>query len=456
MVGIVNCITNGRKWLKRKILRKIEMETKNLTYNIPSNAQTFVVTFTAFMRDNLGVSDMFNLNPDFFNSLRVLLVSPSTSGAVRLTEDATRPCYYEIIDSQDLHIHLSELVAGVHRLTIISVYGTYTKSLLTVDVVVPTEAGNKGAPIYIDVQTVNALVGVHAGDFTSLQDEVDEAKEEIAGKADGSIYQVGVSGEEEVEDVAKILGHGLEVGQNAVATGLHAVAIGDARVEGDMSIANGYIYPGISGSEINASGIGSHACGAVGASNSRIVANSGGSVARGEIGNDNCEIDTDGAGSTAIGCIYDDYGRIVAEADGSCAFGVVENENGEIYATGNSSLAHGTVLRSYGTIEASGEGSYAGGIADNDYGDIMVSGDASFAHGKGVYANANCQFVVGRANKIDEEGEFAFIVGNGTSDSNRSNAFAITWEGNLVLYNHGVEIVMTPAELERLINLLNY
>lgn len=409
MVGIANCIANGRKWLKRKILRKIEMETKNLTYNIPSNAQTFVVTFTALMWDNLGVSDMFNLYPNIFNSLRVLLVSPSTSGAVRLTEDATRPCYYEIIESQGLHIHLSELVAGVHRLTIISVYGTYTKSLLTVDVVVPTEAGNVGAPINIDMQTVNALVGVHAGDFTSLQDEVDEAKEEIAGKADGSIYQVGVSGEDEIEDIAKILGHGLEVGQNAVAIGLHAVAMGDGYAKGDMSVAFG------KASERESS------------------------------------IETVGDGALAFGSIEGSESKIQAYGKGALAHGVCDGRSTNITATGMGSCARGVVKSDEQGIDVDGDGSYAGGIADQVFGDIYVEGFASFAHGLGVRAIADGQFVVGRANVIDSMGEYAFIVGNGTSDSNRSNAFAIDWEGNLVLFNNGTPVVLAPAKLAQLI-----
>ncbi len=440
------------------------METKNLTYNIPSNAQTFIVTPTAFMRNNLGESDMFNLDPNVFKSLLVLLVSPNTSGAVRLTEDATRPCYYEIIDSQDLHIHLSELAAGVHRLTILSIYGTYTKSLLTVDVVVPTEAGKEGAPINIDVQTVSALVGVHAGDFTSLQDEVDEAKEQIAGlqdevdeakeqiagKADGSIYQVGVSGEEEIEDVAKILGHGLEVGQNAVATGLHAVAIGDARAKGDMSVAYGYIDELVDGSEINASEYSSQASGNIYASNARIASFGGGSVARGEIGNEYGEIVSFGIGSSAFGCVFDDYGVIKANADGSCAFGVVEQPHTKIIAKNIGSQAYGAVSQSYGVINAGGDGSHASGIVDY-YGDIEAVGDASFAHGAGVKAYGDHQCVIGRANIIDDRGDYAFIVGNGTSDSNRSNAFAIDWDGNLVLFNNGAPVVLTPAKLAQLI-----
>ncbi len=345
------------------------METKNLTYNIQSNAQTFIVTMTALVRDKLGESGMFNLDPSVFNSLRVLLVSPNTSGAVRLTEDATRPCYYEIIDSQDLHIHLSELAAGVHRLTILSIYGTYTRSLLTVDVVVPTEAGNEGAPINIDVQTVNALVGVLAGDFTSLQDEVDEAKEEIAGKADGSIYQVGVSGDPVVRDVAKIIGHGLEVGTNAEATGLQAVAMGDGIASGSASLGHGYAY---NGSQIEATSDGAHAHGSA--------------------------------------------------------------DNGA-------------------TILATERGAHAGGYgdsADSDQ-DILAGGTASFAHGVGVKTEVRCQTVFGEFNVIDTDGEYAFIIGNGTSDSARSNAFAVTKTGNFVLFNNGAPVVLTPAKLAQLI-----
>ena len=59
--------------------------------------------------------------------------------------------------------------------------------------------------------------------------------------------------------------------------------------------------------------------------------------------------------------------------------------------------------------------------------------------------------VVGKCNVVDTNGDYALIVGNGTDDEHRSNAFAIDWNGNLVLFNAGTPVVLTPAKLAQLI-----
>lgn len=63
---------------------------------------------------------------------------------------------------------------------------------------------------------------------------------------------------------------------------------------------------------------------------------------------------------------------------------------------------------------------------------IAGSGAGSTALGVGTIASAPYQIALGRYNVEDTEGRFALIVGNGTSADNRSNAFAVTWDGEIV------------------------
>ena len=63
---------------------------------------------------------------------------------------------------------------------------------------------------------------------------------------------------------------------------------------------------------------------------------------------------------------------------------------------------------------------------------IAGSGAGSTALGVGTIASAPYQIALGRYNVEDTEGRFALIVGNGTSDENRSNAFCVTWDGEIV------------------------
>lgn len=58
-------------------------------------------------------------------------------------------------------------------------------------------------------------------------------------------------------------------------------------------------------------------------------------------------------------------------------------------------------------------------------------GDYSSTHGVDLIAAGDLQTVLGRANVADEDGEYALIIGNGTDDSNRSNAMTVDWSGDL-------------------------
>ena len=79
-----------------------------------------------------------------------------------------------------------------------------------------------------------------------------------------------------------------------------------------------------------------------------------------------------------------------------------------------------------GTL-AEGEGSFAIGV------NTVAKGRASFAAGEGTIAASSNQFVHGKYNIEDTEDKYIEIIGNGTDDANRSNAFAIGKNGDVYI-----------------------
>ena len=120
-------------------------------------------------------------------------------------------------------------------------------------------------------------------------------------------------------------------------------------------------------------------------------------------------------------------------------------------ANGDGSIASGYVNGEGATISAGGAGATAIGSANDIYGNVSASGQASQAFGMGTQTQTNGQMVLGKCNVVDTDGDYALIVGNGADDDHRSNAFAIDWNGNLVLFNAGTPVVLTPAKLATLI-----
>ena len=59
-----------------------------------------------------------------------------------------------------------------------------------------------------------------------------------------------------------------------------------------------------------------------------------------------------------------------------------------------------------------------------------ASGKASHVEGYKTIASGDFQHVQGQYNIEDNENKYAHIIGNGTSDSERSNAFTVDWDGN--------------------------
>lgn len=108
--------------------------------------------------------------------------------------------------------------------------------------------------------------------------------------------------------------------------------------------------------------------------------------------------------------------KCTASGDGSHAEGL------ESVASGEGSHAEGSRKTT-----ASGVASHAEGLA------TTAQGNCSHSEGWQTIANGDTQHVQGNCNVIDNDSKFADIVGNGTDDTHRSNAYALDWDGNLYL-----------------------
>lgn len=121
----------------------------------------------------------------------------------------------------------------------------------------------------------------------------------------------------------------------------------------------------------------------------------------------------EGSYTTASG----DYSH--AEGRSTTASGTHSHAQGyETNATGNYSHAEGQ------KATASGSVSHAQGY------NTVASGDCSYAEGWCTKAASKNQHVQGKFNVEDTSGTYAHIVGNGTSDTARSNAHTVDWNGN--------------------------
>ena len=146
------------------------------------------------------------------------------------------------------------------------------------------------------------------------------------------------------------------------------------------------------------------------------------------------------------GEIFNDYEDNVASGQYSSALGAMTN------ATGDFSSAKGNMTTASGAAaEASGVNSVAAGLASNANNSSAASGDYSSSYGYYTVADSENQFALGKFNVIDSENKYAFIIGNGENDSNRSNAFAVDWNGNI---NAGGDVVATDSD-GNVVSLLN-
>lgn len=124
----------------------------------------------------------------------------------------------------------------------------------------------------------------------------------------------------------------------------------------------------------------------------------------------------EGGGTTASG------GQTHAEGQGTQASGSGAHAEGTAtQATGNSSHAEG------GGSRATEYASHAEG------GSTLASGKNSHAEGYGTIANGFAMHAQGKYNKSDDGDEIAFVIGNGSNENARSNAFAVKWDGTLIM-----------------------
>ena len=109
-------------------------------------------------------------------------------------------------------------------------------------------------------------------------------------------------------------------------------------------------------------------------------------------------------------------------------------------SSGNNSHAEGRATTSSGNnSHAEGYLTIASGSASHAEGwSATASGSRSHAEGWGTIANHKAQHVEGECNIADpstaaatDRGTYVHIVGNGTSDTARSNALTLTWGGDL-------------------------
>lgn len=120
-------------------------------------------------------------------------------------------------------------------------------------------------------------------------------------------------------------------------------------------------------------------------------------------------------------------------ASASCA----HSEGDRTVASGNCSHAEGSGSDATGTCShAEGQSTTASGIASHTEG-ICVEASGNYSHAEGYYttANSKSQHTQGEYNVVDTEnknsrGTYSHVVGNGTSDTKRSNAHTLDWSGN--------------------------
>lgn len=144
----------------------------------------------------------------------------------------------------------------------------------------------------------------------------------------------------------------------------------------------------------------------------------------------------EGADNTASGSCSHAEGNVTkalgasshAEGINTTAYGDfshVEGFGSTVTADGFAAHAEGN------TSTSSGDGSHAEGIH------TIAEGIASHAEGGHTIAASGYQHVQGKWNKSDTVGKYAFILGNGTDDTRRSDAFAVDWNG--LIYQNNSE-----------------
>lgn len=127
-----------------------------------------------------------------------------------------------------------------------------------------------------------------------------------------------------------------------------------------------------------------------------------------------------------------------AEGSNTTASGLCSHAEG-VGTTSSNSYAHaegGGTTASGACSHAEGGGTMASGESSHaEGGGTTASGQYAHAEGGGTKASSDNQHVEGKYNVEDSNDKFAHIIGNGTADNARSNAFAVDWQGRIYTHN---------------------
>lgn len=123
-----------------------------------------------------------------------------------------------------------------------------------------------------------------------------------------------------------------------------------------------------------------------------------------------------------------------AEGYGSLADGEYSHAEGFMAYAGVHSHAEGQFAFASGrTAHAEGHRTKATGTFSHAEGKYTIAlGEASHTSGEFTIASDRCQYAIGRFN---EEVNGAFVIGNGQSKDDRSNAMVVDWDGNITAGN---------------------
>lgn len=153
-----------------------------------------------------------------------------------------------------------------------------------------------------------------------------------------------------------------------------------------------------------------------------------------------------GTGAHAEGGYYYVHGDFTDYYNGGIAKGAASHAEGRealaigycTHAEGSTTTASGAYSHAEGdSATASGDHSHAEGLGTTASGNIShaegsnttASGSVAHAQGWNTTAAYGYQTAIGKFN--DNQSASAFEIGNGTSSSNRSNAFAVAWDGTV-------------------------
>lgn len=223
-------------------------------------------------------------------------------------------------------------------------------------------------------------------------------------------------------------------GTTTIAKGAYSFASGDNSVAlGNDSFVCNYAT--------TAQGVASFAQGVETQVKTTLYSKPSGSSSAGGTGGDAPSVpttDVNGQGAAAMGV------KTQSNGYGSLATGIstISNNTGT-FTSGVNTFANGFGATAVGTSsEADGTDSFAGGTSS------WAKKDNSFAFGNGVQALNEDEIVVGRYNIVSNNtaqgidgisGGDLLVVGRGTSDSDRHNAFKVTRSGQAYLAASGTD-----------------